>query len=183
MSNIVKFNDVRDKIIKIRGIDTILDADVAELYGVETKEVNQAVKNNPKKFPQGYIIETTLEEKNELVKNFDRFNKLKHSTALPNAFTERGCYMMATILKGDKAIETTIDIIDAFYQLRQLQKIVAEIPQAQDEQQQKSLVQKGGEIISGLIGDNMTTSDTETSFEINLALVKFKHTTKRKSNQ
>jgi len=182
MSNIVKFNDVREKIIKIRGEDVILDADVAELYGVETKEVNQAVKNNPKKFPKGYIIELKESEFHDL-RSKNLTTNLEMTRVLPKAFTERGCYMMATILKGEKAIETTLNIIDAFYQLRELQKIVAEIPQAPDEKQQKSLVQRGGQIISDLIGDNLTTSDTETSFEINLALVRFKHTTKRKANQ
>ena len=179
--NILKNNSVEEKIITVRGISVILDSDVAELYGVETKEINQAVKNNPNKFPEGYILETLPEEKNELVKNFDRFNKLKHSTVNPRAFTKKGSYMLATILTGDKAIETTIDIIEAFEKLTELQEIVAELPEITDEKQQKSLVQRGGEIISGLIGDNMTTSDTETSFEINLALVKFKHTVKRKS--
>ena len=180
MSNIVKFNDVRDKIIKIRGIDVILDADVACLYGVETKEVNQAVKNNPKKFPKGYIIELKKSEFHDL-RSKNLTTNLEMTRAIPKAFTERGCYMMATILKGEKAIKTTIDIIDAFYQLRELQKIVAELPEATDEKQQKSLVQRGGEIISDLIGNNLKTSEEETSFEINLAMVKFKHTVKRKS--
>ena len=83
MSNILKFSDVTNKIITIREQKVLLDSDVAELYGVETKEVNQAVKNNSKKFPDGYTIDTTKEKKNELVKNFDRFNKLKHSTVCP----------------------------------------------------------------------------------------------------
>jgi len=120
MSNIVKFTDVTDKIIVIRGKRAIVDSDIAELYGVETKEINQAVKNNPKKFPAGYIIETTREEKKELVKNFDRFNKLKHSTVNPHAFTKKGSYMLATVLTGDKAIETTIDIIESFDKLSEL---------------------------------------------------------------
>jgi len=181
MSNIVKFSDVLEKIVTIRGKKAIVDSDVAEMYGVETKEINQSVKNNPKKFPEGYIIKTTREEKNELVKNFDRFNKLKHSTVNPNAFTKKGSYMLATVLTGDKAIDTTIAIIEAFDKLSELQETVSELSQSPDEFQQKSLMQKGGEIISELIGENLKTSDTETSFEINFALLKFKHTIKRKS--
>jgi len=177
--NIVKFNDVKEKIIAIRGKNAILDSDVAGLYGVETKEINQAVKNNPKKFPSGYTIETSPDEKNELVKNFDRFNKLKHSSVNPTAFTEKGLYMLATILKGEKAIDTTIDIIEAFAQLRELQRTVAELSEAPDEFQQKSLMQKGGEIFSDLLGNDLKTSDTETSIELNLAVLKFKHTVKR----
>ncbi len=96
------------KIIVIRDTQVILDRDVAELYGVETREINQALRNNPKKFPPGYVIELNNNEKEELIKNFDRFKKLKHSTVAPHAFTEQGLYMLATILKGDLAISTTI---------------------------------------------------------------------------
>ena len=76
----------------------ILDRDVAELYGVETRDINKAVKNNPKKFPPGYVFELNNSEKQELVENFHRFNSLKHSTVAPHAFTEQGLYMLATIL-------------------------------------------------------------------------------------
>ena len=78
----ITLNDVQDKIITIQNKSVLLDSDVAWLYGVETKEVNQAVKNNPGKFPEGYIFTVQSDEKQELVKNFDRFNKLKHSTFL-----------------------------------------------------------------------------------------------------
>ena len=90
--NISQLN-VEEKIIEIRNKHVIIDSDVAHLYGVETKRINEAVKNNPDKFPQDYLIELDLKEKNELVENFDRFQKLKHSSANPNAFTEKGLYM------------------------------------------------------------------------------------------
>ena len=96
-------------IITLRNQQVILDCDVAELYGVETKEINQAVRNNPEKFPEGYIWAIDDQEKNELVKNFDRFEKQKHSSVLPRAFTEKGLYMLATILKSPQAIQTTIE--------------------------------------------------------------------------
>ena len=89
--------------------------------------------------------------------------------------------MLATILKGDKATETTIAIIEAFEKLSELQETVAELSQTPDEFQQKSLMQKGGEIFAELIGDNLKTSDSETSFELNFAVLKFKHTVKRKN--
>ena len=179
MNNIVKFNDVAEKIITIRDERVILDSDVAELYGVETKEVNQAVKNNPKKFPKGYVIELKKSEFHD-VRSKKLTTNLEMTRVLPKAFTEKGCYMLATILKGDKAIETTIAIIEAFYQLRELQRTVAELSKVPDEFQQKSLMQKGGEIISDLIGSNLETEEEETSFEINFALMKFKHTVKKK---
>ena len=95
----VSVEDVRDRIIILRDQPVVLDSDVAELYGVQTKEINQAVKNNPQKFPYGYIMTVDEYEKAELVKNFDRFNGMKHSTLAPKALTEIGLYMIATILK------------------------------------------------------------------------------------
>lgn len=81
--NIIKNEDIEIRIISIRGENVLIDGDVAEIYGVETKRVNEAVKNNLDKFPEDYLIELTQSEKNELVENFDRFNRLKHSTANP----------------------------------------------------------------------------------------------------
>ena len=182
--NTVKFSEVNEKIISIRSQKVILDSDVAVLYEVETREINQAVKNNPDKFPKGYIIDVSKDEymslksKNLILKEHGRG---KHVKYLPKAFTKKGCYMLATILKGEKATETTIAIIEAFDKLSELQETVAELSQAPDEFQQKSLMQKGGEIFSELIGNNLAASDTETSFEINFAVMKFKHTIKRKN--
>lgn len=105
MTNIM---DVEDKMITLRNQQVILSNHVAELYGVETREVNQAVKNNPNKFPEDYIIELNKKEKEEVVKIFDNIGNLLYSPSNPKAFTERGLYMLATILKGPKAEETTI---------------------------------------------------------------------------
>ena len=178
--NIVKFSDVKSKIITIRGKNAIVDSDVAELYGVETRDVNKSVKNNPRKFPEGYIISLTDEEKAEVVENFHHLEKLKFSPVLPKAFTKKGLYMLATILTGDKAIDTTITIIEAFEKLSELQETVAELSAAPDEFQQKTLMQKGGDIIAELISNDMKTTDEEITFELNFAVFKFKHTTKKK---
>ena len=180
--NVVKFSDVADKIIVIRGKEVIVDCDVAELYGVQTKEVNQAVKNNPRKFPKGFIIELKRSEFHDLRSKILTTN-LEKTRVLPKAFTEKGIYMLATILTGDKAIDTTIAIIEAFSQLRELQRTVAELSAVTDEIQQKSLMQKGGDIIAELIGNDLSASDTETSIELNFAVFKFKHTVKRKSEK
>ena len=93
MTNIM---DVEDKMITLRNQQVILSNHVAELYGVETREVNQAVKNNPNKFPEGYIIELNKKEKEEVVKIFDNLGNLLYSPSNPKAFTERGLYMLAT---------------------------------------------------------------------------------------
>ena len=82
--------NVKSKIIAIRNTKVIIDRDVAELYGVETKEINQAYKNNPDKFLIDYVIILSKEEKIELVKNFYHLQKLKYSSQSPKAFTEKG---------------------------------------------------------------------------------------------
>ena len=79
MSKIAKFENLQDSIIELRGQKVLLDADVAQIYGVKTRDSNKAVSNNPEKFPAGYVFELAKPEKKELVENFHRFNKLKHS--------------------------------------------------------------------------------------------------------
>ena len=177
MTNII---EVENKIITLREQQVILDSDVAELYGVQTREINQAVKNNSEKFPTGYIWELTGEEKNELVKNFDRFNRQKHSTVMPRAFTEKGLYMLATILKSPKAVETTIAIVEAYAKLKELSRVMAEIPQQEENSvEQKTLLQRGGQLVEDLMTDVLPVQSSETSFELNLAMLKFKHSVKR----
>ena len=117
---VMKQDHVQEKIITIRNQKIIIDADVAELYGVETKRVNEAVKNNSEKFPSGYLFEITNQEKNKLVENFDRFKKLKHSSVPLKDFTKKGLYMLATVLKSHKAVEATLAIIDTFAKVREL---------------------------------------------------------------
>ena len=100
----VSTTDVEERMIVLRQQPVLLDCDVAALYGVKTKEINQAVRNNPNKFPTGYVFLLCDEEKGEVVKIFDRLSNLKYSTAHPTAFTERGLYMLATILKSERAV-------------------------------------------------------------------------------
>ena len=177
--NIISYQNVKNKIVHLRGQEVILDFAVAELYGVETMRVNEAVKNNPKKFPEGYILELTKEEKAEVIEIFDN-PKLKFSPVLPKAFTEKGLYMLATILKGDKATETTIAIIEAFAKLRELSRTIGELSANPDKYTQKSLMQKSGEIMADLFGEDMQTDETETEIELNFAVLKLKHTIRRK---
>ena len=180
MEAIVKFNQVKEKILTIRNQSVLLDSDVAILYGVETKRVNEAVNNNPDKFPKGYLLEVSKTEKKELVEIFDRFKRLKHSTALPTAFTEKGLYMLATILKSPQATQTTIAIVETFTKIRELSRTVVELSEAPEEAKQKSLMQRSGEIIADILSDDLQVTETETSVEINLAMIKVKHTVKQK---
>ena len=173
---LISTSEVEKLMLYIRGMEVLLDRDVAMLYGVETRDINKAVKNNPRKFPKGYILELTPDEKIQLVENFHRFNSLKHSTSLPNAFTEKGLYMLATILKSPRALEATIAIIETFTMTRQLSRTMESLQNVEDGcEQQKGLLQKTGEILADIVGSNLSTLNTETEIEFNFAIVKIRH--------
>ena len=179
MSDIVQFNDVEEKIIILRNQPVLLDSDVAALYEVQTKEINQAVKNNPQKFPQGYIFKLDKKEVTDLRSKILTTN-LTMSRVLPTAFTKKGCYMLATILKSPKATQATLDIIEAFEKMQEMSIAIVELMKDhENEQKQKTLVQKGEELFGNIIGNALDTVDVETSFELNLAAFKIKHTVKR----
>jgi hypothetical protein len=99
---------------------------------------------------------------------------------LPNIFTEKGLYMLATILKSEKATECTIEIVETYAKMRELSRTIGQLSEAPDEEKQKTLMQRSGEIISDILGRDLKASDTETSIELNFAVLKFKHTIKRK---
>ena len=164
-----------NKIIIIRDKQVILDRDVAELYGVETKRINEALKNNPDKFPDGYVITLNIKEKDELVENFDRFKTMKHSIS-NHAFTERGLYMLATILKSPRATQTTLAIIDTFVEVREMARTMEALQNVTDGgTEQQSLLQKTGQLLATVVGNNLSTASTETEIELNFAVVKIKH--------
>ena len=109
---------VESKIFMIRGKQVMIDRDLAELYEVETKVINQAVKRNIDRFPEEFRFQLINQEMNELVTNCDRFKSLKHSTVLPYAFTEQGVAMLSAVLHSPTAIQVSIRIMDAFVKLR-----------------------------------------------------------------
>ena len=179
---------VRAKIMDIRGQKVIIDRDVAELYGVATKDISRAVKNNPDKFPNGYFFVLDNQEFEDLrLKIFTANQEMSDSERIslnrvrynPVAFTEKGLYMLATILKSPQAVVTTLAIIETFAQVREIVRTINEIQETTDEASQKSLMKRTGEIISNVIGSNMEAAGTETEFEINLAVFKMKHTIKK----
>lgn len=176
---VISRQDVEMRIIELRGHQILLDRDVAELYGVETKHVNQALRNNPEKFPEGYCFRLQPAEKQELVKNIDRLSALKFSGVEPTAFSEKGLYMLATILKSEKAYHTTIAIIDSFVQLRELSRNIEAIHRETDNIKQKGLIRRTGELLSEMLVDDGQTTQTESTVELNLMAIKFKHTVKR----
>ena len=184
MSGLIKFSDVRDKVVRLRDQDVLLDFSVAELYGVETRIVNQAVKNNPDKFPDGYVFEISKQEFNNLRSKFLITNEstLSKSRVLPKAFTEKGLYMLATILKSSRATNATFTIIETFAKLRELSRTLNNLPDASEEQQ-KSLLEKSGDLFTDLLDNNLQATDSETTIELNLAVLKVKHTVKRKADK
>lgn len=103
----------------IRATPVLMDTDLATLYGVTTKALNQAVQRNIERFPPGFKFQLNNEEKDELVTNCDRFKKLKHSSSLPYAFTEQGVAMLSAVLRSNTAIKTSISIMNAFVAMRQ----------------------------------------------------------------
>ena len=177
--NIVKIENISDLIIEIRNEKVIIDSDVAVIYGVETKRINEAVKNNPEKFPENYIIEVDSDEWEKLKSKFSTSIK-GGKVKLPKAFTEKGLYMLATILKSKQATQTTISIIETFSKIRELSRNVKELSSVQDKQEQQNLMQKSGEIIADILDDGLEPDESETTIELNLAVLKFKHTIKKK---
>lgn len=168
--------DVEERMIVLRKQPVLIDADVAELYGVETKRVNEAVRNNPRKFPNGYLFELDKYEKAEVVEKNDHLKKLKFSKVAPTAFTERGLYMLATILKGERAEKTTLAIVDTFVQVRELARTMEELQNVKEGGvQQRKLLQRTGELLAEVVGHNLRTNTTETEIELNFAVVKIKH--------
>ena len=175
-NSIITTKDVQDRIVVVRGKNVLLDRDVAALYGVETKAINQAVKNNPDKFPEGYLFQLSSDEKEKVVKIFDHLNAIKFSPVLPTAFTSRGLYMLATILKSKRAVETTIAIVNTFANVQDLAGTVEQMQNAPDgEDLQKKLLQKTGELMGEIIGQNLSTKAIETEIELNFAVVKIRH--------
>jgi len=169
-------NPITDR--EIRGERVLLDSDVARIYGVDTKRVNEAVKNNPEKFPKGYIQLVTKQEWDALKSKFSTSNR-GGKVKLPTAFPERGLYMLATILKSSRATEATFAIIETFSKIRELGSTIRTLSVTKDDAKQKSLIQRSGEIVAEVFDEALQTTGSETTIELNFAVLKFKHTVKR----
>jgi len=176
--NIIKIEDIESKIIIVREQKVILDKDVAEIYGVETKRVNEAVKNNLEKFPDNYRFKLTKDEFNILRSKISTTKFAKTRTE-PFAFSEKGLYMLATVLKSKKAVDATFAIIETFAKVKELTNTINELSTNPPKEKQQSLMQKSGEIISELLDNDLQTNESETTIELNFAVLKFKHTVKK----
>ena len=120
MGELIPVGKIEQTILLIRGQKVILDADLARLYGVTTKRLNEQVKRNRERFPEDFMFRLLKEEKEELVANCDRFRNLKHSIELPYAFTEYGAIMAASVLNSHRAIEVSIYVVRAFVKLKEM---------------------------------------------------------------
>ena len=168
--------DVKSKMIVVRGQSVLIDRDVATLYGVETRALNQAVKRNPGRFPEGYIFTMTEAEcsRSQIVTlNGGRGSNIKY---LPHAFTERGLYMLATVLKSERAERATLAIIETYAQLRSMVRDMETLQTLKDgSPEQSAQLTQAGHKLAALIGDNLSTESTKTTIELNLAVLKITH--------
>ncbi len=198
-------------IVELRSQKVILDSDIAKIYGVETRDINKAVKNNSDKFPQGYIFEISKKELENLRWNISTAKisnlRWKYSTAkisnlrtknssaklslsktrvLPKAFTEKGLYMLATILKSAQATKATLQIIETFAKVREFSKVAKSLATEKNDTKKQNLVEKSGRLIGDILNQEFADDNSsETTIELNLAMIKIKHkiTKKRIKNE
>ena len=187
---LVTTKEVEACMLPVRGQRVLIDRDVAALYGVETKRINEAVRNNPDKFPEGYIFELTEAETEEVkaitAKNddfadekFDRKTVSSKTRYAPKAFTDRGLYMLATILKSPRATQTTIAIIDTFAKVKELSRCLSAMKEDMDMETKQSLVQRTGTLLNELIQTDDKESNGNVAMELNMMSVSL-HVNKNK---
>lgn len=134
---IVPIERVERSILLVRGHKVLLDVDLADLYGVPTKALNQAVKRNRDRFPRDFMFRLTSAEKTEVVTNCDHLKKLKFSPSLPYAFTEHGAVMLATVLNSQRAVRASIFVVRAFIRLSRFLASHEELRRKLDELEQR----------------------------------------------
>jgi len=117
---IIPIGQIEQRILLIRGQRVMLDADLAMLYGVPTRVLNQAVRRNLKRFPQDFMFKLTQPEKDQVITICDHLKNLKYAKALPNAFTEHGAIMVASVLNTERAVQTSVFVVRAFVKLREM---------------------------------------------------------------
>ena len=117
---LIQIEKIESRIYFIRGKKVMLDSDLAELYGVETRILKQAVKRNKNRFPGDFMFQLTKEERDEVITNRDNLKKLKFYPFMPHAFTEQGVAMLSTVLNSERAINVNIQIMRTFTKLREM---------------------------------------------------------------
>lgn len=179
----ISLEEVQDKIVLVRNQNVISDADIAKLYGVETKRINEAVRNNPDKFPEDYMFALTSEELQNLRTKISTTNISAKSRTMPKVFTEKGLYMLATILKSPIAVSVTFAIIETFAKTRYLKRELVALHKETDSAQASEKLKRFGEVIADLVMPDLETSETESTLELDFFIGKLKHTVKRTKKQ
>jgi hypothetical protein len=179
----ISLEEVQDKIVLVRNQNVISDADIAKLYGVETKRINEAVRNNPDKFPEDYMFALTSEELQNLRTKISTTNISAKSRTMPKVFTEKGLYMLATILKSPIAVSVTFAIIETFAKTRYLKRELVALHKETDSTQASEKLKRFGEVIADLVMPDLETSETESTLELDFFIGKLKHTVKRTKKQ
>lgn len=172
-------DEVRNMIFNIRDQVVITDADVATLYGVETKRINEAVKNNPEKFPSDYMFVLNNDEVQVLRSKFSTAKLSSKTRVPPKVFTEKGLYMLATILKSRRSIDVSFAIIETFAKVRYLKKAIVELHRETTTEEESSKLRQFAEAISDIVMPDLETSETESTLELNFLIGKIKHSVRR----
>lgn len=129
---------IEGSILLVRGQKVMIDADLAQLYGVPTKALNQAVKRNAHRFPPDFMFQLTPAEKQEVVTNCDHLAKLKFAKTLPFAFTEHGAIQAANVLSSEQAVEMGVYVVRAFVRLREMIATNKDLAQRLDDLESKT---------------------------------------------
>jgi hypothetical protein len=120
MPNLIPVEIIEQRIFLMRGEKVMIDRDLAQLYGVETKVLNQAVRRNKDRFPENFMFQLTKQERDEVVTNCDHLADLRFSYQMPYAFTEQGVAMLSSVLRSKRAIQINIQIMNTFVALRRM---------------------------------------------------------------
>lgn len=179
-TRLVSIDNVKGCLMTVRNQPVLLDCDVAKIYGLETKRINEAVRNNPEKFPEGFLIELSKEEAAALRSKSSSLEiqsgRGHYSKYAMKAFTEKGLYMLATILKSPRAVQATLAIIETYAQVRAMVQDMEALQSLKDgSPEQAAKLTQAGHKLAALIGDNLSTESTKTTIELNLAVLKITH--------
>lgn len=186
--HVVKFETLEKKLITLRSTLVLLDKDVASLYGVEPKKLRQQIKRNIEKFPTDYAYQVSDEELNILVSQNVTPSKKQYGGTNPWVFTEKGLYMVATVLKSPQAVSATFSIIETFAKIRELSRNINAIMKTTDESVQKELAQSSNKILEEIIdiepdvledSEDGEVIETTTKFEFNLGFAKVSRSIKK----
>ncbi len=188
VAKIISFNTFEDKLIKLNNHLVLLDKDVAQLYDIEPKKLRQQLKRNIEKFPKNYAYQLTDEDMNIMVSQNVTPSKQRFGGTNPWVFTEKGLYMVATILKSKNALSATFTIIETFAQIKQLSHNINAIMKTTDETLQQELAQHSNKILEDVIEiepdilvdeEDGAVIETTTKFEFNLGFAKVSRSIKK----